>query len=344
MARAGILYSQVASTANKLAAQGRNPTVDNVREALGNTGSKSTLAPLLKRWKNEQEGLVSEAQSGLPVELVAAVKHLYEQVQYEAQQQVEALRTEMAESTAKFEALLVEETQRADTQQQHAKDLQATLSQKESLLEAVTTANNSAQVTIARLEADASGLQLRLADRQEEIKGLQEQLQQTRTQFAHYQEASATRRDEERRHFEQVRITLDMELSDARQHIAARDNALSSQTQQITTLQSRIAQLDTIEAKHQQLQETHAKLSQHLNTQTALAVDLSNRHDVATDALLEAQKELAILRNERPQLLSSANTLESKVAAQRKELEALRIDQARLEQQLLLAAQEKQAE
>ena len=38
MGRAGIHYSHVAKVAAQLAADGKNPTVDSVREALGSTG------------------------------------------------------------------------------------------------------------------------------------------------------------------------------------------------------------------------------------------------------------------------------------------------------------------
>lgn len=42
MARAGILYSHVVKATAKLVDEGKNLTVDSVREALGGTGSKST--------------------------------------------------------------------------------------------------------------------------------------------------------------------------------------------------------------------------------------------------------------------------------------------------------------
>jgi hypothetical protein len=51
MARAGILYSDVARAATELAAKGEAATVDNVRKMMGDTGSKSTIAPMLKRGK-----------------------------------------------------------------------------------------------------------------------------------------------------------------------------------------------------------------------------------------------------------------------------------------------------
>ena len=48
MARTGVRYYDVAQAADALQEIGLEPTIDRVRERLG-TGSKSTLAPLLKR-------------------------------------------------------------------------------------------------------------------------------------------------------------------------------------------------------------------------------------------------------------------------------------------------------
>lgn len=77
MARAGILYSQVAKAAAALAAAGANPTVDTVRAALGNTGSRSTIAPMLKQWKAEYQVDATAAAAGLPADLLEAVRAVY---------------------------------------------------------------------------------------------------------------------------------------------------------------------------------------------------------------------------------------------------------------------------
>lgn len=68
----------------KAAAAGTIPTVDTVRAALGDTGSKSTNGPYLNRWKAEQEGEKATAIAGLPVELLEAVKSVHELVQADA--------------------------------------------------------------------------------------------------------------------------------------------------------------------------------------------------------------------------------------------------------------------
>ncbi len=88
MGRAGILFSHVAKAAAKLVEDGKNPTVDNVREALGSTGSKSTIAPMLKRWKAEHAEDVVEAELGVPAELLHAIKGVYDKLQGDVQQQL----------------------------------------------------------------------------------------------------------------------------------------------------------------------------------------------------------------------------------------------------------------
>src|SRR3990172_5325162 len=62
MARGGITFIDVDKAARYLQGQGRNPTVDAIREHLG-TGSRTTLAEHLRQWKAAQvEGLEIAAE------------------------------------------------------------------------------------------------------------------------------------------------------------------------------------------------------------------------------------------------------------------------------------------
>lgn len=54
MGRTGVNYFDIVKSASTLKDKGINPTVDNVRGLLG-TGSKSTIGPYLKQWRNKQE-------------------------------------------------------------------------------------------------------------------------------------------------------------------------------------------------------------------------------------------------------------------------------------------------
>lgn len=64
MGRYGVTYLDVVNAATEIQSAGQNPTVDAVRQRLG-TGSKSTIAPYLKQWRNKQflEKHPSEASS-----------------------------------------------------------------------------------------------------------------------------------------------------------------------------------------------------------------------------------------------------------------------------------------
>jgi hypothetical protein len=58
MARTGLYKSEVEKARNSLIAQGRHPSVDAVRIALGNTGSKTTIHKYLKELEEENGGTV----------------------------------------------------------------------------------------------------------------------------------------------------------------------------------------------------------------------------------------------------------------------------------------------
>jgi len=53
MARPGLSYEIVAKAADELSQAGETPTINRIREILGNTGSPTTISRLLKEWKDK---------------------------------------------------------------------------------------------------------------------------------------------------------------------------------------------------------------------------------------------------------------------------------------------------
>lgn len=245
MARPGIQYSDVARAAAKLVEDGRHPTVDTVRETLGGTGSKSTIAPLLKRWKTEQQDILSAAEPGLPASLLQAVQGLHQHMQAECMQQLEQARQQHAEELRTA----------AEREQQgrsaHEAALTANAALKTDLERAqqawtqLQATHHAQSVTLASVQAENAGLQQRLADRAAEVATLDHQLSQTRAQFEHYQEAAAARRAEERQAAEQRIARLEQELAGANRQNAAQQAALGRQ-------EARIAHLTADQAHLQQ--------------------------------------------------------------------------------------------
>ena len=227
MARAGILYSHVAKAAAQLTAVGKNPTVDTVREAMGGTGSKSTIAPLLKQWKAKHEGEVAAAGAGVPADLLDAIKGVYERVQVGAQVQVEQLRIEhqlAAQVAAQTAKTLRNELRQLGIEREA---LEAELDSVKATLAREQAARHQDAVAIAALESEKEGQAQRLTDRAAEVRELAAQLAQARRQFEHFQEASAAQRQEDKHSYEariarteQEAATLRVNLQDGREALA----------------------------------------------------------------------------------------------------------------------------
>lgn len=226
MARSGVLYLHVAQAATQLVAAGHNPTIDSIRVALGGTGSKSTIAPLLKRWKAAHPGTLAQAELGLPAELVLALKGLYEKVQAEAAVQLQqAVAAHQAEADALQEQLqqaFVERDAQLSVQEQQAQALAVATTRSQGLADTL----QRQEIALASLGSEKTGLEQRLADRAAEAAALTRQLQQAREQFEHYQASVAQQRSDERQATEQRQQRLEHELAALRQRLLAQQTRL----------------------------------------------------------------------------------------------------------------------
>lgn len=245
MARAGILYSDVMKAAQIVAADGRNPTVDNVREALGSTGSKSTIAPLLKRWKEEFQGPGAvKTEGGLPAELMEAMRGVYHKQQRDVARQLEQ---SMQESRIELDAAL-EKLKKTEAERLKLTEVRTALTQElratQQALAQLKEEHHFRAVTLASLHSDNAGLTQRLADRGEEIAALNRQLAQVRSQFDHYQEASAAQRSEERQTQQQQLSRLEQDNTQLQQRLQGQQATLVQQDLRLAQLQAEQQRLE----------------------------------------------------------------------------------------------------
>lgn len=240
MARAGILYSHVAKAATALAAAGTNPTVDTVRAALGDTGSKSTIAPLLKRWKAEHESQAVVASTGLPADLLEAVQAVHQRLEAAAQVQVEQLRAEQ-EQVRQAAVQQLEAERVAGRQLRAERDaLTAELTRVKAALTQERDERQHAAVTIAALRAEQDGLSQRLTDRVAEVKLLADQLAHARQQFEHFQDKAAEQRESDKQASDARTASLERELAEARGYLGEQREALASLRTEKVHLQARL--------------------------------------------------------------------------------------------------------
>ncbi|ATQ77164.1 hypothetical protein CR152_23580 [Massilia violaceinigra] len=342
MARAGILYSHVAAAAAGLAADNKNPTVDTVREALGGTGSKSTIAPMLKRWKEEHQQAPSPAAPGVPPSLLQAVKGVYESIKTDFQQNLDVEKLAHAAGLEQLADLLQQSRTEQAALEQRVKALETDLDSANTTIAQARQANHLLTVDLAGARSEQAGLQQRLADRAAEVASLNAQLTQARAQFDHYHEATAAQRAEERQGFEQRAALVDRELVTLRQQLlhhkgqaaqlagqlsqagaenarlhqvaeAARSEAARERTGseraafQVAALS---AQLDKLQAGHDAMQ---GELS---DCKIALAVR-ARESEIAASRLASAESEAHTGAQEKHALMRQLTVLETELRQER---------------------------
>lgn len=91
MARSGLSKSQVRETRDRLVAEGRYPSVDAVRHALGDVGSKSTIHRFLKELR-EEEPDAGLRRDDTALALHGLVEQLAERLHVDAEQRLRAQR------------------------------------------------------------------------------------------------------------------------------------------------------------------------------------------------------------------------------------------------------------
>lgn len=289
MARSGILYSQVAKAAAQLAAAGANPTVDAVRAALGDTGSKSTIGPMLRQWRHGHREQATAVAAGLPADLLEAVQALHQRMEARAQARIEEVRETSARDQAQASEQLTASLAAAQVLQVERDDLAKQLEAARKNLAQIQVEQRQSERLADRLAAEKDGLNQRLADRADEVTLLAGQLAQAREQFEHYQEAVGAQRERDRQGYE------------------ARIAALAQENQQIATQQQEQLQLAAVlRAEKQnlelQLERVGAEAKGYLGEvytlreQLAAAREMaSSEHmnaEIAAEQLKEAQQEI----------------------------------------------------
>lgn len=202
MARGGIYKSEVIRARDKLRGIGRYPSVDAVRQELGNTGSKTTIQRYLKEIEEEEGGkpgtkvAISEALQDL-------VARLAERLQIEAESRI-------AELTAKHAGELAEQRQALETLQADAASLGAALGKAQTDLadeqaRHQRTADRLQQEITARAMAtqQVTDLEDRLRAEEEHRRSLEEKHTHAREALEHFRTATKEQREQDLRMHEQ---------------------------------------------------------------------------------------------------------------------------------------------
>ncbi len=106
MGRNGVQYDDVARVADQLLAEGQRVTIDTVRHALGDTGSRGTIHRHIEEWKAKRPS-TAHSTSSIPEELLQCVARVIDRKRNEAVSDIDS-RLSQAQTDASRLAAEVE--------------------------------------------------------------------------------------------------------------------------------------------------------------------------------------------------------------------------------------------
>ncbi len=282
MARSGLYKSDVKKARDALIAQNKHPSVDAVRIALGNTGSKTTIHKYLKELE-EEDGGAGGRRASISEALQDLVERLAAQLQDEANARIDAIRADHAEKERQHATALA--AARAETEQWRAQ-WQAADTALQQEQQAHGRARERLQLEeIARHTAEqhAADLHDRLADREAHCQSLEDKHRHAYEALEHYRQSVKEQREQDQRRHEQQIQQLQAELRQAQQTIVVKQEDITRLNQEGVRLVA-----DLTHAR-QTLQDEQ-KNSRHL-AQRVEALHAAERRAEVLQAQSQAQKE-----------------------------------------------------
>ena len=204
MARGGINLALVRKAREALLARGQNPSIDAIRIELGNTGSKTTIQRYLKEI-GSFDPRPAASPSRLSDELNGLVGKLLERLLEEGNEALVEERAAFARERGTLEEGAAALEAKLGASQQEVARLQSAL---QAQVEELKTTQSSLQTEItrnARISQSCSDLEVRLREKDEQIRSLEDKHQHARDALEHYRAAAKEQRDQDlRRHEAQL--------------------------------------------------------------------------------------------------------------------------------------------
>ena len=300
--RWGVPRPEVEKARRDLLAQGKHPSIDLVRAALGNTGSRSTIHRFLKEIEAEDA-----APRGTKIAVSDAIQALVEQLTGRLHGEADA---RIAEDRASSDAQIREHDARAQVHQTEAAALRDALQRAETTLAAERASHQDtagqlqqARVQLAQWEERLAAHERRSREQDAHLSSLEEKHRQARDALEHFRVASQEQRAREQRQHEQAMQALQVELRTA--------------IDQVTTKNTELLQLNRDNGR---LLEQSTHLQQTLRT-TERERDLARRE---RDALSPLPTQVKALETQAAQAIVHAESLQQTLAEAEERLERMR--------------------
>ena len=226
MARGGVNKAVVQIARTAILARGEHPSIDAVRIEMGNTGSKTTIHRYLKEL-DEVDSRRGAPQEQIGDELTELVARLAQRLQEQAQEPIDRAQAHYEQLKVQLQDQL-SEAQNAQAQLEQQLEIQgAALSLESTNLEATRSMLQTEQTRNAALNQACSDFELRLNDRDEQIRSLEDKHLHARDALEHYRSAVKEQREQDQRRHEGQLQQVQMELRQAQQSALVRQDEIT---------------------------------------------------------------------------------------------------------------------
>ena len=114
MSRIGITYLEVAKLAQEIQIRGDHPTIEKIRVGLGGRGSNTTISKFLNEWRNQWNSALAKEITKqmpslrLPESVNALMDNAWEQMDKEAQAEVEKIKQQTQKEIENIQLELIQ--------------------------------------------------------------------------------------------------------------------------------------------------------------------------------------------------------------------------------------------
>lgn len=291
MARTGLYKSEVEKARNSLLAQGRHPSVDAVRIALGNTGSKTTIHKYLKELEEENGGNV-DRKTSISEALQDLVARLAVQLEVEASNRIAELEARHSEKDHLHESEIAALMAKNAAIQEKLDLTIAAIKQEIQSHEQTREAMQSESIARHTLAQQVTDLKDRLVENETHRQSLEEKHNHARDALEHYRSSVKEQRDQDIRRHEQQVQQLQAELRHLQQSLVLKQSEVTQLNQDGARLVAELsqAQKSLYEEKNQSrkaqndldaqrsIAQRATQLEAQITEKTALITDLQKQH------------------------------------------------------------------
>ena len=294
----------------------QEPTVDRVRERLG-TGSKSTIAPLLKRWRSDNGESIDIG--GLPNDLVEVVKSLHDRVQQMADHRIEQAGQEFEGFNQELRKELTDAKNTIAQLTARQQDLENQIEQQNKEKVEAQKSLEDTRISLVKTESQRDEAIARTTELKGSVAELKQENRDIRDHFEHYQQRTAEDRQQEREQFRSVNHGLKDQIQDL-QH-------------RLTQAESRASELFEANAQSQsnavELEQVNATLNRELNGKIEDIQDLKRNLEDALTKYRDSQhkneqlvENMAVITTQKAEVEKQVAVLSQALEAAKAELKA----------------------